>query len=662
MKSTLKKVFAAAAAAVIALAMIFVQAPVSSLAASGSYYVSASSLSLTVGDSGGFSFGATNAVGFFTIDTDGGISASCSSELFVDNNSVYITVTANTIGTGHVYVTVYDGTDYDENDLSGKSYTVTVTVTQPETAVYNGSTNTTETTTSSTTAATTTTAETTTEEETTTVDPEIELLTVTVDNAEMLVLKDLSDITLPGSFEIEETEYNTVTVETMICGDIVLYVLENTDDNTTDYYTLNEETGEFELLRYTDISKLGFCIFLDFPDNLEIPYGYSLITTEIYGCDVEALVVTEEETETETESETAEEEEDDAVSLTAVSAGAALFTADTDDSNSEDDAGDADDEAAETTETASASDTTTIDDLAASPDGHYYVYCLIKGEKVLCDYDSDLNTLQRCVSLLAIESETEAETEVVIVETEAETEPEEKGLTGVAKGLLIAVIIACVVIVALAIILVVLLAKKKQQGEAEDNDENYGDITETGEAGEALESEGEAGEEAAGDALQGLSAEAAGGEPAGTVAAVADEGDDELAGIIEEISLEDLLVSLQEPDGEDTPEDTPDTESTGADIVQADIEATDIEAADAESAEAAEEETADETSDEIEGTESCDADDTQPEEEPAEEEVSEEAAEPEKESSEKTGTLDLSTFLGEIDLEDMISNAQSEDD
>lgn len=416
MSNFFKKTFAALTAAILLLAAV----PVNTHAAG--FYVSASSLSLTVGSSGGFTFGATDAVGAFEVSTDGGVSAEFSGSAWVEdmggtNTTVYITVTANTIGTGHVYVTVYDGTSTDGDDLSGKTYTVTVTVTQPTSGVYNGSTNSSS---SETTKATTTAAQTTTE--TTTVDPEIELLTVVVDDTEMLILKDLTDAVIPDGFELSEAEYNGVTVQTMVYSDMVLYVLQNTEDDTTDYYTLNDETGEFEPLRYTTITGAGFCIFLDFPDDMEIPYGYSLIETEIYGFNVEALAISESS---------------ESVSLTAYSI--------------------------------------TPDDLAADPENHYFVYCLLAGEEVLCDYDTEYDILERCVSLKEIEEPT---TEAV-TETETETEAEE--LTGWAafsdleRGLIIAIIVIALILIVLAVILFILLRRKGGGPEEPDepDDESY---------------------------------------------------------------------------------------------------------------------------------------------------------------------------------------------
>lgn len=443
MKKNFKNKFRKISAVFLAAAFIFVCLPKISFA-SGSYYTSVSSMTLTQGSSSSFTFGASSAVGAFEISTDGGVSASCSSEKWVDNSSVTISVTGNTVGTGHVYISVYDGADYDGNDLSGKSYTVTVTVKASST-------------TQATTAATTT--ETTTEE--TTADPELELLSVTVDGTQMYVVKDISDEELPDGFEIEETVYNTVTVQVMVYEDIVLYILEN-ETGGTGYYTYNEETGEFEVLKYTTLSG-KFCIFLDIPDTLEIPYGYSVVETEICGFTVEALAIeTEDESESETESETGTEAENGSGSevemISFFTVGESLESTDTDENEivEEEDAETGEDDGSVSGDISDDSgDITSIDQMIASSSGHYYVYCLLGEEKVLCDYDSEDDILQRCAAIVAVEEDAVTEVETVAEDTEEEN-------IDINLILLIDVIIACVIIVILVIVLIIVIIVKKK--------------------------------------------------------------------------------------------------------------------------------------------------------------------------------------------------------
>ena len=489
MKNRIKKILAAVLTAVLIVCLI----PVS-VFASGSFYISATTLVLTVGYTGGVSFGADDAVGFFTIDTDGGISASCSDELYVDDSSVYITVTAESAGTGHVYITVYDGTDYDGNDLSGKSYTVTVIVkedsttaattaqtTETTTAKSTTQTTTTKSTTQSTTTkSTTTTAETTTEadddddddnddnDEDTDETEELteeELLTVIINNASYTVLKDISDITLPSGFTVEETEYNTVTVETMVLDEYVIYVLEGNVTGRTAYYFLDDETGEFEKVKYTTVDE-DICIFLDMPDDLEVPYGYSLVETDMFGYTVEALALDEE-----TINEALEAEEELSAEETASESAIEIKFFDTvgapmstlyDDDEETSAADDEDDETEGYTDPILGDvSVTTADVLADSAGGHYFVYCLWDGEEVLCDYDSKEDSISKCTVLLVIE-ELEEETDIP-----DESDEEESSGSFSVSLFWIVLIALLVVIAAVVVILSIMLLKRKKHSGAE---------------------------------------------------------------------------------------------------------------------------------------------------------------------------------------------------
>lgn len=489
MKRTFRKIFSALLAAVL-IAMLM---PVG-VYASGSYYVSTSSLSLTVGSSGGFSFGAQNAVGAFSISTDGGVSASCSDELWVDNSSVYITVTGNTIGTGHVYITVYDGTDYDENDMSGQSLTVTVTVSEPEgDTVYNGTTSSSSSGSSSSGSSSSgssnsgsssssdssssgsssaivssseddeeeTTSEETTAEETTAEADETELLSVVIDEVSMTVVKDLSEMTPPTGFEIEEAEYNTVTVDTFVCEDVTVYVLEDEDGNTA-YYTLND-SGEFEPLKYTEIDG-DFFVFLDMPSDLVIPDGYILTSTQVYGFSVVALTVDGEALEEEENSEEGEEEngadEEDTSETTTESEIKAFYSVGAALSEEEVSAAEDEDDLIDDQEDGLG---TEVEDLADSYEGHYYIYCLLNGEEVLCDYDSERENLSACAGLPEIGES--AESEVLVVYETLEEEEEASGWAGFSsaeKVLLTVLVILGIIAIILAVTLVYVYIKNRK--------------------------------------------------------------------------------------------------------------------------------------------------------------------------------------------------------
>lgn len=535
--------------------------------ASGSYYISTSSLSVTQGSSTTFTLGATNAVGAFTISTDGGVTASCSGEQWLDNSSVTITVTGNTVGTGHVYISIYDGADYDGNDLSGKSYTVTVTVKSASGGTVS------ETTTVAATEATTTAASSSDddddddddgddEEETTGVS-EAELLTVEADGVSMTVLKDVSGIDIPEGFEIVETVYNTVTVQTMVYEDITLYVLEDEDGNA-EYYTLSD-SGEFEVLKYTLIDGV-ICIFLDMPDNLEIPNGYILVETEIFGCTVEALTAdSQESTEDETDEETDESEEESSEEAGEVSA-AEYISFDTVAAEN----GAAEDEAEDETESAQSS-VITIDDMVASLTGHYYVYCLYGGQKILFDYDSEEGTFGRCTALMILEAEDETEAETEAQNTAEDTQEEDNYTLILFLGLAAAAVIIIVLVIVLIVVLVRKRTARKKEEENLDSiffdeedifagEEAADEETQKEERPEAMSFKEAAElkqENGAGEAEEAKGVQSGAGAEEDDEDWAAEITDEDFAGLVYELDLEDevVLEELAEIEAEEDEEE-----------------------------------------------------------------------------------------------------------
>lgn len=447
---SMKKNFKRIAVFILAAALVFI--PVrSAVLASGSFSVSKTSVTLTQGSSGTVTFSASEAFGAFTISTDGGVSAS-SSTSYVDNysgdgtNTVStITITGNSVGTGHVYIYVYDGADYDGNDLSGKSFTITVTVTSAS-----GGTVTETTTVSQTEAATTAAATEAATEETTTQDAETQLLTVEIDDTEYLVLKEIPENYLTAGFETEEGSYNTVSVQTLVNGDIVLYLLENTGTGEIDYYTLSD-SGEFELLKYTTLSG-QLCIFLDFPENLDVPEGYSLIETEIYGCEGVQALIWQEAQEESTSEEGSDGSDDEQTSSEGVVEIKSFYTVGEDEPASENDADEAEGESYED------EGTVTVDELTASADDHYYVYCMLGGEKVLCDYDSYYDSLSRCTAA------PQAEILSVIVDAEETADEFSWDALSAMEQLLCCIIGGCIILIlVLLVILIVLLIKRGKE-------------------------------------------------------------------------------------------------------------------------------------------------------------------------------------------------------
>ena len=98
----------------------------------GSFSISASSKSLTKGNTTTISVTANNCAGQFSISSSNPSVASVSpSSTWLDNSSATITITAKSAGKATITITAVDVTDTDLNDITGsKTCTVTVTETQ----------------------------------------------------------------------------------------------------------------------------------------------------------------------------------------------------------------------------------------------------------------------------------------------------------------------------------------------------------------------------------------------------------------------------------------------------------------------------------------------------------------------------------------------------
>lgn len=124
---------------IITFLMVFCLFPICALAA-GSISVSTSNLNITKGGSATFSITANNAAGRVDISSSNSSVASVSSSsLFLDMQSGTITVKANQAGNATIRVYATDVTTYDDEDLTGRTYTINVNVTEP---VNNNSNNT----------------------------------------------------------------------------------------------------------------------------------------------------------------------------------------------------------------------------------------------------------------------------------------------------------------------------------------------------------------------------------------------------------------------------------------------------------------------------------------------------------------------------------------
>ncbi|MBQ9834361.1 MAG: hypothetical protein IJO33_04140 [Bacilli bacterium] len=104
------------------------------VSAAGNISVSTTNLNITKGKTASFKITASNSAGKIDISTSNSSVASLSSSsLFLDMQSATVNVTGNTEGTATIKIYVTDATTYDDEDLSGKTYTINVNVKDPAT-------------------------------------------------------------------------------------------------------------------------------------------------------------------------------------------------------------------------------------------------------------------------------------------------------------------------------------------------------------------------------------------------------------------------------------------------------------------------------------------------------------------------------------------------
>lgn len=97
--------------------------------AQGGVSISTSSLNITKGESKTFTISANNSAGRIDISsTNSGIASISKSSTFLDMTSDTITVTANNVGSTTIKIYISDVTTYDDEVLSGKTYTINVNV------------------------------------------------------------------------------------------------------------------------------------------------------------------------------------------------------------------------------------------------------------------------------------------------------------------------------------------------------------------------------------------------------------------------------------------------------------------------------------------------------------------------------------------------------
>lgn len=116
---------------IITLLISFCLLPISIFAA-GSISVSTTNLNITKGGSSSFRITLNNAAGRINISSSNSSVASVSSSsMFLDMQSGTVTVNANNVGNATIRVYAADVTTYDDEDLTGRSYTINVNVTEP---------------------------------------------------------------------------------------------------------------------------------------------------------------------------------------------------------------------------------------------------------------------------------------------------------------------------------------------------------------------------------------------------------------------------------------------------------------------------------------------------------------------------------------------------
>lgn len=97
--------------------------------AQGGVSISTSSLNITKGESKTFTITANNSAGRIDISsTNSSIASISKTSTFLDMTSDTITVTANSVGSTTIKIYISDMTTYDDEDLSGKTYTININV------------------------------------------------------------------------------------------------------------------------------------------------------------------------------------------------------------------------------------------------------------------------------------------------------------------------------------------------------------------------------------------------------------------------------------------------------------------------------------------------------------------------------------------------------
>ena len=256
-----------------ALWLVVICLPQRSFAAGGGF-VSDDYLEIALGDTGYISIGTDNAAGTYSISASGSVWANDSG--WLDNDSATIGIYGASEGDGQVSVTFTDLATYDDEDLSGTSFTINVHVYAPDDGYtgdygksgddgsegydYND------------------------------VTQVSDKLNIWLEEEPYSVLTDLSGVEIPKGFTAADGTFEGESVKTINYGsDIVLYALWNHWNGAVIFRTYDPASKTFGLpASFTQGDRTYY--LLKFPAGTEIPEGYIRTELSLNGSKTEALV------------------------------------------------------------------------------------------------------------------------------------------------------------------------------------------------------------------------------------------------------------------------------------------------------------------------------------------------------------------------------------
>ena len=472
---------------IICAAFVLALVPVNAFAAGG-FYVDSTYVEVAVGSTAYVTVGASNSVG--QVSWSGGSAANASGTEWLDNSTASIAIYGAYAGTDYVYVNAPDVATYDEEQTEFYQ-TITVVVydptpvtepttevpetdpvTEPNTEVPETDPvtepNTEVPETDPVTEPTTEVPETNPVTEPYTTEPQTweeitteavyeeptrsiwEILSVSVGEMPKSICQYIpstenyfdeygneieADVPELKGFTTETVDYDTVPVQVLKFQELVtVYVLQDDSTGEYDYYTLDEESGQFEQLPYMTVNDRLYVI-LNFADTFEVPEGYKLVSVNIGNCNVQAIQRIAKENSADEAVEPATEEETTEQLVYAGNNGTEVILKN---------------RVLLGAEVSTIQGEDPLDDI-------YYIYCLVDGKQQLYSYDISEETIQRAAFVdLKLKEDAEPETETEAeTETETTTAPEATGLFGLSRQsmlLLIALAIAVILLIVFVIL------------------------------------------------------------------------------------------------------------------------------------------------------------------------------------------------------------------